>query len=224
MANMNILKAIPFLKTRQKNPVQVLSNNWSERSSILDDSVNLFEWKRNLDKSVTRYLEGLLAMSPKDIRGIVDTANLSEQLENLRKYWDEAALPTGDEFWNDVRLIAYDFLKFSEKRRGKLHLKVVDNNACSKFHVDGYRLRLFTTYYGPGTEWLPEEAVKRHELGTTNERIISDPNKIRQLGTGHVGILKGILPYRSSTVKGIVHRSPEISQTNLKRIILRIDI
>jgi len=221
---MKIINSIPFLKPKAKNPVQLVSENWYEHSRILDDNVNLFVWNRTLDSRITSYLEGLLNKPLQDIRGIVDITSLSEQLTNLRNHWDETALSNGDEFWNDVRQLTIDFLKFSKDRRGTLHLKVVSNDACKKFHVDGYRLRLFTSYLGPGTEWLPEHAVNRHALGTTNARIVSDPNKIQQIGTGDVGILKGEIPSQLNKAKGIVHRSPEINQTIIKRMILRIDI
>lgn len=84
--------------------------------------------------------------------------------------------------------------------------------------------RLFTTYIGPGTEWLPEEAVNRKALGTTNEKIVMDKSKIQRIQTGHLAILKGELPNHNESVKGIVHRSPEIKNSGGKRIILRIDI
>lgn len=103
-------------------------------------------------------------------------------------------------------------------------MKVITSNACAKFHIDGYSLRLFTTYYGPGTEWLPENAVNRNALGTTNEQIVKDQSKINRLGTGHVAILKGELPNRKNSVRGIVHKSPEITGSGDKRIILRVDI
>ena len=220
---MKIFNALPFFKFK-RSPVQLISENWSERSSILEEDVNLFVWQRTLDKDITSYLERLLNMPLQDIRGIVDVNNLDEQLASLRNYWDEKTLPNGDEFWNDVRQITIDFLKFSQEGRGTLHLKVVSNDACKKFHVDGYSLRLFSSYLGPGTEWLPEHAVNRHALGTTNTRIVNYPSKIQRMGTGHVGILKGEIPSQHTKEKGIVHRSPMITQTNTKRIILRIDI
>jgi len=221
---MKILNSISFLKTRAKNPVQLINEDWSEHPSILEKNVNLFIWKRTLHKNITSYLEQLLNRPLQDIRGIVDINNLNEQLASLRKYWDEKTLLDGEAFWRDVEKIAKDFLKFSKEGRGTLHLKLVNNDACKKFHVDGYSLRLFSSYLGPGTEWLPERAVNRHALGTTNARIVDDPDKIQQMGTGHVGILKGEIPSQLNKVKGIVHRSPQITQTNTKRIILRIDI
>jgi len=41
---------------------------------------------------------------------------------------------------------------------------------------------------------------------------------------GDVAILKGEIPNGVNTNRGIVHRSPEIRHTGIKRIILRVDI
>lgn len=129
-----------------------------------------------------------------------------------------------DLFWEDVTILIQDFLAFSENSSATVYLKVIDNNACTKFHTDGYSLRLFTTYHGRGTEWLPEKAVNRSALGETNDQIVKDPSKIQRMETCEVGILKGEIPNAPNRTRGIVHRSPEIVQTGEKRIILRIDI
>ncbi|MEM6361338.1 MAG: DUF1826 domain-containing protein [Bacteroidota bacterium] len=221
---MSILNTVPFLKSKPKAPLQVMSSNWDKRSEILKSRVNLFCWQRPLDLEITHYLEGLLLTDLPAIRCSVDQETLHKELVAARTYWDNDEKSAGDLFWQDVERITTDFLEFSEDGTGIFHLRVVVNNACTKFHIDGYRLRLFSSYHGPGTEWLPEGAVNRQALGTTNERIVTYPDKIQCLGTGHVGILKGELPNQFQSVKGIVHRSPEISKTDEKRIILRVDI
>ena len=98
---------------------------------------------------------------------------------------------------------------------GTIHLKVIDDNACSKFHTDQYKLRLFTTYYGKGTEWLPEKATNREALGKTNELIVKDATKIQELTTYDVGVLKGTIPGIINSSKGIVHRSPQIEKKKI---------
>ena len=90
--------------------------------------------------------------------------------------------------------------------------------------MDWYHLRLFTTYHGKGTEWIPEEAVDRSALGQTNKEIVKDQSKVQQLETFDVGILKGAHSESKRPIKGIVHRSPEIEREGEKRVILRIDL
>ena len=99
----------------------------------------------------------------------------------------------------------------------RVRLEVVDDDHCRKFHVDDVRLRLVTTYRGPGTEWVaPRLAVKLAPGG--------DPpaHAIRHLGRGHVAVMRG---RKGSTPEapGILHRSPPIAGTGVVRLFLAID-
>ena len=221
---MNIHSYLPQWVGRKIRPRQVISHNWEDRPKILQHDVNLFCWTRSLAAPVTRYLEEQVQVSLQPIRCPVEKNNSSQQLSAARAVWEDTRSPEGDLFWKDVHNITRDFLQFSKDGTGTLHLKVVTDDACSKFHVDGYRLRLFTSYLGPGTEWLPEDAVNRHALGTTNEQIVKKPTRFQSLCTGHVGILKGEIPNQNQAVRGIVHRSPPIKDTGQRRLILRVDI
>lgn len=221
---MSLLGNISLLKTKRKIPKQILSDLWEERNSILQSDVNLFCWKRPIELAISHYLEQLLERELEPIRCTVDSNDLQRSLSQARSAWDKKHSMASELFWQDVFQLTYDFLSFSKTKTGTLHLKVINDNACTKFHTDGYNLRLFTTYHGKGTEWLPEKAVNRSALGKSNALIVKDTTQIQQMGTFHVGILKGETPNTSSPVKGIVHRSPEIAQSREHRIILRIDL
>ncbi|MEQ9166941.1 MAG: DUF1826 domain-containing protein [Fulvivirga sp.] len=221
---MTLINTFPFFYFKTKHPKQVLSTTWDDRTSINQKDVNLFCWERPEEPAIKDYLNTLVDTNLPAIRLFIDKENIDKQLVGARNIWDRDKKHEGDAFWKDVQQVAKDFLHFSEDSTGVFHLKVVANDACKKFHIDGYRLRLFSTYIGPGTEWLPEAAVNRNALGTTNEQIVTDYTKIQRLGTGHVSILKGELPFEAQSVKGIVHRSPEITSLGEKRIILRVDI
>ncbi|MEM6525245.1 MAG: DUF1826 domain-containing protein [Bacteroidota bacterium] len=221
---MSILDTIPFIKVKPKAPRQLISEDWTEHSQVLQSDVNMFCWQRPLDLKITHYLKNFLPSDLSAIRSSIDKENLHAQIKEARSLWDNDENSEGDLFWQDVENIVADFLEFSDHGTGVLHLRMVTNNACTKFHTDGYRLRLFSTYHGPGTEWLPEDAINRDALGTNNECIIVDPDKIRQMRAGHVAIFKGERPGRRNSVRGIVHRSPTIANTLEKRIILRVDI
>ena len=148
---------------------------------------------------------------------------LDQQLKAVQDAWKEVSSENSEAFFKDLSEIIYDFLSFSAEGSGTMYLRKIDHNACSKFHTDGYYLRLFSTYAGPGTEWLPEDAVDRSALGTCNEQIVKDQSKVQRMSTGDVGILKGDL-FKQTGAGGIVHRSPGIAQTGEQRIILRLDI
>ena len=69
-------------------------------------------------------------------------------------------------------MLVNDFLDYSPSGAGTVHLRVISDDSCRKFHTDGYPLRLFTTYLGRGTEWLPEKATNRKGLGKSNDLIV----------------------------------------------------
>lgn len=221
---MNLLVPIPFLKSKTNRPRQVISNSWQDRKRILSKDVNLFCWERSLDQQMKDYLKPGFDAFSEPIVFTTTLHDLPAQLLKARATWDHSHTEGADAFWMDVYRLVCDFLSLSESRYCTLHLRSVDDNGCTKFHTDGYSLRLFTTYHGPGTEWLPEDAVNRKALGTSNKRIVTSPGRVQRMGTGHVGILKGELPGRPPAAMGIVHRSPAISHTGEKRIILRVDI
>ncbi len=108
----------------------------------------------------------------------------------------------------------------------RLSLGAVRDDQCRRFHVDYLRLRLVTTYAGPGTEWLPEEAVDREALervgcspAEANRHIVRDPSARRCAGAGDVLLMKGSR-YPSLHGGGAVHRSPPIDGTGQTRIVL----
>ena len=93
---------------------------------------------------------------------------------------------------------------------------------CRKFHTDVNDLRMLCTYLGPGTLWVPDEAI---DLDASYARgngkdIVIDLEKVEQVGTGDVVILKGALYPEANA---ILHRSPTIEENGEKRLLLRID-
>lgn len=219
---MNLLKTLPFISSQIPAPLQLISTSWSERSRVLEKGVNLYCWKREVNYGISEYLEQCLQHELPNISFFTQEEDLASKLRENRASWDHHHGVSGDLFWEDVYHLTKDFLGLSSNKSGTLFLKVIDNNACTKFHTDGDSLRMFVTYYGKGTEWLPEKAVNRKGLGKRNQLIVKDPEQIQHLKTFDVGILKGQVP--GSNAKGIVHRSPEIKSAGEKRIILRVDI
>jgi hypothetical protein len=123
----------------------------------------------------------------------------------------------------DIEQLVFLFGNICKTDYLKLYLKIVSNDACRKFHVDGYDLRLLCTYAGQGTEWTYNDNVNRKHLGEgENEQIIKDWGYINKLNPFDVAILKGEIPNRR-TGKGIVHRSPPIEERGERRLLLRID-
>ena len=221
---MSLFTSIPFIKSRLNVPKQIVSNSWDRLEVILRNEVNLFCWKRPIDNTISSYLENLIESDLKSIKFHSNIDSVHQKIEEERLSWGQQYDEGANLFWEDVSRVTTDFLHFSEDKSGTILLKIIDHNACTKFHTDGYSLRLFTTYYGKGTEWLPERATNRNGLRKTNGIIVKDKAQIQHMEPIEVGILKGELPNRSTSVKGIVHKSPEIKSRKEKRIILRVDI
>ena len=95
---------------------------------------------------------------------------------------------------------------------------------CRRFHTDLNYIRMLCTYSGPGTLWLSENNLNREALNDleSNNSIVVNNDLINQVRTGSVAILKGGLYPRKGT-KAIVHRSPNIQESQQKRLLLRID-
>jgi hypothetical protein len=103
-------------------------------------------------------------------------------------------------------------------------LQSLFGDQCRIFHVDKVRLRLLTSFWGPGTEWLSEDNLMRQGLGSGhNELICRDQQQIRQLETAEIGLLKGeLFPHNAG--HGLVHRSPKQSHLRQQgRVVLKID-
>ena len=106
----------------------------------------------------------------------------------------------------DIAELAKFYGRLLRLARLRIRLETVTTDACSLFHVDRVRLRLLTTYVGPGTDWLDVTAAP-------DERS-------RRLPEGAVALFKGSLWPGSP---GCPHRSPPINGTGRHRLVLSID-
>ena len=200
------------------------STSWQDRELIRDTNTNLFCWRRPSVGKIAEYLEKLNTYELATIRTHVSVENLAKRLEEHKEAWEQIGAGDSAAFWQDVEMLVHDFLHFSTSREGTVHLKQLTSTECPRFHVDGYNLRLFTTYVGAGTQWLPEKGTNRRGLGAGHGKIVKNESLIKQMDAFEVGILKGEVPNARGSVRRIVHRSPELVDKSDRRIVLRIDI
>lgn len=73
----------------------------------------------------------------------------------------------------DVRMLLGGWALIAQESRCVLRLEAVGTDACSKFHTDMVRIRLLCTYRGPGSEWVPDDHVRRTRLGPHGENADS---------------------------------------------------
>jgi Protein of unknown function (DUF1826) len=196
----------------------------SSLAAIQQRPINIAIHERKPPEDLKESIHSLVNSSFKGFELTVRVDN-EVRLQMERSFIDKSILPIHvlNPLIEDMELLIYQFAAISKAEQVRVHLKTIVNDACRKFHIDGYDLRMLCSYAGPGTEWTYNENVNRKYLGEgTNEQIIKDWGYINQLKSYDVVILKGELPHKR-TGNGIVHRSPEIEQSKEKRLVLRID-
>lgn len=103
-----------------------------------------------------------------------------------------------------------------------LRLERVTGNGCKFLHVDYVGVRLLCTYRGAGTQWAPDDAVRRDGLGTgNNAAVLPDARRLRRMNAGDVGVLKGE-SWPGNRGRGLVHRSPP-ARPGVARLVLCLD-
>ena len=89
--------------------------------------------------------------------------------------------------------------------------------ACQRYHIDHVPLRLLVTYYGKGTEWVPDSAVDRlaYDSGMPNDKILTTSKARKFLNAWDIAIFRG-------GPDGLLHRTPDAA-LNTPSILLRLD-
>jgi len=196
--------------------------DWSEWSLIHQPDVNLVFMPRAGTEDIRWVSEQLIQIDFPGIDHVVsiDTVEPVLDVQLNRIGGDYARLR---EFAHDLATITRAFIRITGRFKVKLILKVVADDACERFHTDRYDLRLLCTYFGPGTEWSPDDNVNRKKLmGGTNDEIIRDWSRVNRLQQFDIAILKGEAS-AANIGKGIVHRSPPVSAQKERRLLLRLD-
>ena len=104
----------------------------------------------------------------------------------------------------DIGLLVRRHAALIGEDRLRLRLEVVETDACRRFHADFVTLRLLCSYVGPGTQSRRADAA----------------DAVCEVPTGAVAVFKGRLLLDPPT---ILHRSPPISATGERRLVLAID-
>lgn len=143
-------------------------------------------------------------------------------IEELRRRapQPEAANALIDDIVSLAQAVAYLF----ESQTVGIRLRILTEAMCPRFHCDNLPVRLVTTYLGPGSEWLPEEAVNRDGLGApTPDRpeIVLKPDAVQTLKAGDIALIKGS-GWEGCEHSALVHRSPSLNEGQ-KRLLLTID-
>lgn len=181
--------------------------------------VNLVAWHRELPTGLAAQLVEWAQRFPARFDQLVDVPNDDLSAATLGLVEPARAWLTMDV----ARLVAR-LAHVADARRVHVSFGAVRTDQCRKFHVDYVRYRLVTTYVGPGTEWVPDDAVRREALDhppdcpcDANKEIVRDASAIRHAIPGEVILMKGAV---HPDHRGAVHRSPPIEGTGQVRVVL----
>lgn len=186
---------------------------------LTQGEVNLVSWHRELPSGLDAQLVDWAKRFPAQFDEIVCVSSyeLSAATRGL-------AEPARAWLTMDVAILIARLAHLADARRLRVSLGAVRTDRCRKFHVDYLRYRLVTTYVGPGTEWVPDAAVRREALDhpqdcpcNANKEIVRDPSAVRHAVPGEVIVMKGAL---HPGHHGAVHRSPPIEGTGRVRVVL----
>jgi hypothetical protein len=189
----------------------------SER--LAQGEVNLVSWRRELPGGLDAHLVEWAKRFPAEFDESVSMPNydLSAATRGL-------AEPARTWLTMDIAILLARLAHLADARRLRVSFGAVRTDQCRKFHVDYVRYRLVTTYVGPGTEWVPDEAVRREALDhppdcpcDANKEIVREASAIRHAVPGEVIVMKGA---RHPNHRGAVHRSPPIEGTGRVRVVL----
>ncbi len=198
-------------------------------SAIYTGHVNLAVWRRDVSEPVRHYAFELVQQYPGfSLRQAVpaDTGRdyLLTQLPVLEGVSDHAR----QAFTDDLALLCEMYVCLFDIQAIGLRLNQLSRAMCPRFHVDHLVCRMVCTYWGAGTEWLPESSVNRSALGvaaTSSEAGVPDTQtgdgNVQQLGPGWVALLKGE-KWPGNEGRGLVHRSPAASPDQ-PRLVVTLD-
>ncbi|MEM7525814.1 MAG: DUF1826 domain-containing protein [Pseudomonadota bacterium] len=164
--------------------------------------------KRPLADGFVDWLGALPPDAWPDSRFLVELRHLRAGLGAL---FDECETPRGPHasWWiDDIVFLADQFATRAGADVIDVRLNRILDDACRRFHVDNVQLRLVTTYFGPGTEIVPDA------FGPDARKLQREyAGPIDRLGAEDIAIFKG-------GPDGVVHRSPPIANSGVSRSML----
>jgi hypothetical protein len=181
--------------------------------AILHARTDIAIWRRALSDKFAHWLDRVSSVGFDDIQLVGRASSVSDGLADRIENWRPHDVDACFAFADDVACLAHVFARLAKSDDIELRLEWVTDNACSRFHRDSTDIRLLATYVGPGTQFV---------LPPDDMRALAEqaqyPGPLNSVPNGAVALLKG----KSAHHCGVLHRSPPIVGTGLRRILLCI--
>ncbi len=215
---------------RSEQPRHVAGEAASGESSevleqIVQQGLNLCNWERALPEGT----EAELTHWTRTLAARIDVQLKRGDAVPLEALTGLPEGPTRDWLASDLTVLSALYMRLAQVDQIRFAFGPVNRTQCPKFHVDHIALRLLCTYVGPGTEWLPERALRRAALAkpstsplADNAALLIDAAAVQRAQPGNVLMMKGER-YGDGT-PGLVHRSPEIEASGVTRLVLTLSV
>ncbi|GAB3467761.1 DUF1826 domain-containing protein [Azotobacter salinestris] len=203
--------------TIQRRSRQVRADSPAVLADVLEDGVNMALWQRRLPRPVERFAALLARGAPLALSLVLELDHPEAEPDLSRLAEEHVGAEGRAEFIADVAWLVSAFACLVDARRVGLRLRSLETAMCPRFHVDRVPLRLVTTYYGAGSQWLLEGAMARARLGDAS----AEPGDVLQIEAGAVALFKGE-KWLGNEGAGIIHRSPR-PESGKSRLLLTLD-
>ncbi|SDU18036.1 DUF1826 domain-containing protein [Halopseudomonas salegens] len=190
--------------------------------AALNDGVNLAVWQRSLTDNLQGFVARALAsQAPLSVATSITLASENEAPDLSRLFAGLEHVPGHADFVADVQMLVAMYACLLDAECVGLRLRVLDRAMCPRWHVDKVGIRLVTTYYGPGTEWLQNDNLPRDDLGSPAADAWTSLPATGSVDCGSIALLKGE-SWPGDVGQGIVHRSPRPVMDE-SRLMLSLD-
>jgi Protein of unknown function (DUF1826) len=192
----------------------------ADLSVLFADDVNVVALSRPLESGLLEQVQSVLArpcfrvMTP--LTPSQGVAELQARMPDLPRLAAEV------HFWSEV------LADLTGCEQVGVRLARVESAMCPRFHVDQLTVRVVSTFWGSGTEYLVEEDVDRRWLGHAAPGVEGEARgvlragaRVRRAQAGDVLLLKGEA-WPGNAGRGAVHRSPPAS-ADAPRLVLTLD-
>ncbi len=205
----------------------IISRNFADLTGIYDDGVNLCLIERPIPKAIESFVYTAL----RQFGNLELSQPVNPEQFDFANLWPQAKTTEGYAEWlEDVELLTSAFCELFGLKQAGLRLRTLKNAMCPRFHVDRVPARMICSYGGIGTEWLPEYALDRQKLGMgsgglpdEHSGLILDKTAIRWMPAYAVGLMKGE-NWEGNEGQGLVHRSPQPTAVQPRRLLLTLDM
>lgn len=190
------------LQESPRLPIKYLGDP-REMFAELKSDIDATIWKRDLPSSARQWLSSLRSDALPTGRFVLKPERVGECIHDLFKARGHKASPAIAWLANDISQLAKYTCKPQAAGLVRLRFEVIDNNACSKLHIDNVMARMICTYRGPATQ-----------IGLADAAL----ETLHTVPTGMPILLKGTR-WPGDRKPQLRHRSPPINGLGISRLV-----